>query len=358
MDFTEQMLKDFTDAHGTSGHEGSARSVMERYLRQYARLSYDRLGSLVAERKGRSDRPRVIVAAHLDEVGFMVSEIDKGGFIRFLPLGGWWGHVVLGQRVKIHARKASVLGVVGCTPPHLLPDEKRKKVLSLDKMYIDVGCQKGFDVKKRLGIRKGDFITPESDFTVMGNKKMYLAKAFDNRVSCALICDLFRSLAKKGHPNTLIGVGTVQEEVGLRGAQTSAYGINPDIALIVDVGIAQDTPGFDKDKEERLGSGPTVLVYDAGMIPNERMLRLVIETAEKAKIPFHLTSMTRGATDGARISLSRTGVPSVTFGPAIRYIHSHNGILCRTDYNNVLKLLKLVVQKLDERFLESLNSVD
>jgi len=358
MDSTEQMLKGFTEAHGTSGHEGSARSVMKKYLEPYADLSYDRLGSLIADKKGRAEHPRVMVAAHLDEVGFMVSEIDKAGFIRFLPLGGWWGHVVLGQRVKIHTKKGPVTAVVGCTPPHLLPDADRKKVLPLDKMYLDVGCRKGFDIRKRLGVCKGDFITPESDFTVMGNKKMYLAKAFDNRVSCALICDLFRSLTRKNHPNMLVGVGTVQEEVGLRGAQTSAYGVDPDLAIIVDVGIAQDTPGFSKEKEERLGGGPAILVYDAGMIPNERMLKLVIETAEKAKIPFHLTSIMRGATDGARISVSRTGVPSVTIGVPVRYIHSHNGIMCRTDYDNALKLLQLVVQKLDRRFLQSLKKAD
>lgn len=358
MDFVEQMLRDFTDAHGTSGHEGSARSVMRRYFEGKAELSYDRLGSLIAEKRGRAERPRVMIAAHLDEVGFMVSEIDKNGFIRFLPLGGWWGHVVLGQRVKIHTKKGPVTAVVGCKPPHMLPEEKRKKVLTLDKMYLDVGCQKGFDIKKRLGVRKGDFITPESDFTVMGNKKMYLAKAFDDRLCCALICDLFRSLPAKSHPNTLVGVGTVQEEVGLRGAQTSVYGVEPDVAIILDIGIAQDTPGFEGDKEEKLGSGPAVLVYDAGMIPNEKMLKLVIETAEKNKIPLALTSIQRGATDGARISLSRLGVPSVTFGPPVRYIHCHNGIMCRTDYDNTLKLLKLVVQKLDQRFLKSLQAAD
>jgi endoglucanase len=358
VDFVEQMLKEMTDAHGTSGHEGSARSVMRRYLKNNARISYDRLGSLIAEKKGRAGGPRVMIAAHLDEVGFMVSEIDKNGYIRFLPLGGWWGHVVLGQRVKIHTAKGPVVAVVGCTPPHMLPEEKRKNVLPLEKMYLDVGCQKGFDVKKKLGIRKGDFITPVSDFAVMGNKKMYLAKAFDNRVCCALVCDLFRSLAKKSHPNTLVGVGTVQEEVGLRGAQTSAHGVNPDLALVLDIGIAQDTPGFEGEQEEKLGSGPAVLVYDAGMIPNERLLKLVIATAEKAKIPFCLTSILRGSTDGARISQSRTGVPTVTFGPPVRYIHSHNGILNRADYDNTLKLLQLVVQKLDAAFLKSLQTAD
>ncbi len=357
MDATEQLLKDLTDAHGTSGHEGSARSVMRRYLEDRAEISYDKLGSLIAERRGKTDGPRVMVASHLDEVGFMVSEVDKNGFIRFLPLGGWWGHVVLGQRVTIHSAKGPVVGVVGSTPPHLLPDEKRKDVLPLDKMYIDVGCEKSFNVKRRLGIRKGDFITPDSSFTIMNNKKMYLAKAFDNRVSCALVCDLFRTLPQKNHPNTLIGVGTVQEEVGLRGAQTSAYGVNPDVAIIVDIGIAQDTPGF-TDKEEKLSAGPLILVFDAGMIPNNRMLKLVLDTADKAKIPYTLSSMMRGATDGARISLSRTGVPSVTIGLPVRYIHSHNGIISRTDYNNSLKLLKLVVQKLDKRFLKSLEAAD
>src|SRR2546426_11826262 len=160
-----------------------------------------------------------MLAGHLDEVGFMVKSITKDGFVKFLPLGGWWGHVVLAQRMVIRTRKGDILGVVGSKPPHELPDDERKKVLDIKDMYIDVGAASDFDVKKRLDIRPGDPIVPVSPFQVMANPNLLLAKAWDNRIGCALAAETAKQLEGQAHPNTVLAVATVQEEVGLRGAQ-------------------------------------------------------------------------------------------------------------------------------------------
>jgi len=356
VDNTEILLQEITDADGISGYEGAAREVMGRYLDGLGEISYDKLGSLIARKKGRSDSPRVILAGHLDEIGFMVKEISPEGFINFLPIGGWWGHVALGQRVKILTAKGPVLGVVGSKPPHILEPEDRKKVLKISDMFIDVGTMEKYDITKKLGVRVGDPIIPDSKFTIMNHDKMYMAKAFDNRVSCAIVIEILKKFQKTVHPNTIFGVGTVQEEVGLRGARTAAHVVQPDVAIIADVGIAQDVPPDCYKKAEKLGGGPAILVYDAGMIPNQRLRRLVIDVAEKNKIPFHLTSMPGGATDGREIHMSQAGVPSICIGVPVRYIHSHNGIMYRKDYDNTVRLIAALIKKLDKNTVEMLTA--
>lgn len=357
MDYTEILLQEITDAFGPSGYENAARDVMAKYMKDYATLSYDKLGSLIGEKKGKSDSPRVAVAGHLDEIGFMVREITPEGFIKFLPLGGWWGHVALAQRVWIVGSKGPVLGVVGSTPPHLLEQKEREKVLKISDMFIDVGTMEKYDITKKLGINVGDPIIPDSKFTIMNHNKMYMAKAFDNRVCCAMVVEIMKYFNKVTHPNKLFGVGTVQEEVGLRGAFTAAYATNPDVAIALDVNTARDPNDDGYRKAEKLGAGPGIIVYDAGMIPNQRLRKLFIDTAKAKKIPFHLGSLEKGATDGHSFHLSRSGVPTIYIGLATRYIHSHNSIIYRKDYDNMVKLTIEVIKKLDKKTVASLTDV-
>ena len=350
MDKTEKLLQEITEANGVSGYEEEVRKIMARELKGISdSIEYDKMGSIMGRKKGTSDSPRVMVVGHMDEIGFMVKEITQEGYIKFLPLGGWWGHVALGQRMRVITSKGPIIGVIGSKPPHLLPQDERKKVLEIKEMFIDVGCQDGFDAEKKLGIRLGDPIIPDSRFEILGNKKMYMSKAFDNRMGCAVAIDVIRSLKGVKHPNEVLGAGSVQEEVGLRGAQTLAHLAEPDVAIVVDTGIGQDIPPDGFKKTEKLGAGPAVLVYDGGMIPNLKLRDLVIKTAETKTIPFHLTAMEKGATDGGRIHVSRTGVPSVVIGPPVRYIHSHNAIMNRDDYDNTVKLIVELIKKMDKK---------
>lgn len=354
MDYTENLLKEMTEADGVSGYETEIRKIMARELRGLTdEVSFDKMGSVMGTKKGSAANPRVMVIGHMDEIGFMVKEITEEGYLRFLPLGGWWGHVALGQRMKIITSKGPVLGVVGSRPPHILEPEERKKVLDIKDMFIDVGVQEKFDVKKSLKVRVGDPIVPVSDFTILGNKKMYMAKAFDNRMACAVVIEVLKKLQKAKHPNTILGCGSVQEEIGSRGAGTLAHLSDPDVAIICDTGIALDVPPDGYKKDEKLGAGPAILIMDATMVPNIALRDLVIETAEKNKIPYHLTSMERGGTDGARVHISRVGVPSIVVGPPVRYIHSHNAIMNRTDYDNTIKLIAEVVKVLDAKTVKS-----
>jgi endoglucanase len=345
-------LQQLVNAHGPSGSESEVAAIMGRYLAGVGAISGDRLGSFVCEKKGASKGPRIMLAGHLDEVGFMVKSITKEGFVRFLPLGGWWGHVVLAQRLVIRTRKGDVLGVVGSKPPHELKDEDRKRVLEIRDLYIDVGATSDFDVRKRLDIRPGDYITPDSPFTVMSNPDMLLAKAWDNRIGCALAAETVRQLRGKRHPNTVFAVATVQEEVGLRGAQTSAFKVQPDVGIALDVGIAHDTPGTEGD--ERLGGGPLVVIYDASSIPNRNLLDLVDDTAKKLKLALQFESVERGGTDAGKIHVTGQGVPSISMGVPARYIHSHVSIIHRRDYEQTVRLLVALVQRLDQRTVDRL----
>lgn len=355
MDYSTKLLKELTEANGVSGYEAEIRKIMARELKNDAdSIEYDKMGSLLARKKGTSDDPKIMVVGHMDEIGFMVREITDDGFIKFLPLGGWWGHVALGQRMRVITSKGPVLGVIGSKPPHLLEDEERKKVLKVQDMFLDVGAQEKFDVKKKLGVKLGDPIVPESTFTQMGNPDLFLSKAFDNRVSCGVVVETIKHFKKVKHPNTILGAGSVQEEVGLRGANTVGWLGDPDVCLVADIGVGQDVPPEGFKKTERLGNGPSILIMDAVMIPNIKLRDLVIETAEEKKIPYNVTYMDRGGTDGGRIHLQRYGVPSVVIGPPIRYIHSNNGILSKKDYDNTVKLYCEVIKKLDKKTVASL----
>jgi endoglucanase len=220
-------------------------------------------------------------------------------------------------------------------------------------MYIDVGATSDFDVKQKLDIRPGDPIVPDSSFTVMANPNLLLAKAWDNRIGCALAAETARRLVGEDHPNVVYAVATVQEEVGLRGATTSASKIRPDVGLALDVGIAHDTPGTEGD--EKLGGGPLVVIYDASSIPNRRLRDLVIDTARAIGMPLQFEAVERGGTDAGRIHLTGEGVPSLSMGVAARYIHSHVSIIDKRDFESTVQLLVALVRRLDKRTVESLS---
>jgi putative aminopeptidase FrvX len=349
MDASQALLKELCEGFGPPGHETEIAGMMKKHLRGLGEVTQDGLGSIICRKKGTADEPRMLVAGHMDEVGFMVKGITPEGFIKFLPMGGWWGHVVLAQKVRIRTKKGDVIGVVGSKPPHELQEDERRKVLELKEMFIDVGATSYFDVRKKLGIRPGDPIVPESGFSVMANERLYLAKALDNRVGCGLVVDMLRRLKEASHPNTVYGAATTMEEVGLRGAQTSVASVKPHVAIAVDVGIAHDTPGSIGDGDEKLGAGVGILVYDATLIPNTRLRDLAVDICERQKIPYHLGTVERGGTDAGRFHVYDTGVPSLVIFIPTRYIHSHSTIMDRKDYDAAVRLLAELAKRLDKK---------
>lgn len=349
LDETLMMLKDLTDANGIPGNERAPREVMKKYIEPFAdELELDGLGGLAAKKIGDPNGPKIMVAGHLDEVGFMVTQIDEKGFLKFQTVGGWWGQVMLAQRVTITTRHGEeVIGVIGSKPPHIVPADVRNKPVDIKDMFIDIGASSKEEALE-WGIRPGDMVTPYFEFNVLKNEKLLLAKAWDNRIGCAIAIDVLRQLNNESHPNIVYGVGTVQEEVGLRGAKTMTYKIQPDIGFAVDVGVAGDTPGITaKESTTKIGAGPSIVLYDASMVAHTGLRDFVIDVAEEVGIPFQYDTMSGGGTDAGSIHVTANGVPALSIGIPTRYIHSHSGILHRDDYENAVKLIVEVIKKLD-----------
>lgn len=355
LDETITMLKRLTDAKGVPGNEGEVRELMREYMTPYANeVTVDGIGSLIAKKVGKEDGPKIVVSGHLDEVGFMVTRIDSKGFLWFQPLGGWWSQVLLAQRVTIVTQKGDLTGIIGSKPPHILTAEARKKPVDLKDMFIDIGASSAKEAEE-WGVRPGDMVVPYFEFTVMNNEKLLLAKAWDNRIGCAIAIDVLKQLDGMDHPNIVYGVGAVQEEVGFRGAKTSTFAIKPDIGFAVDVGTAGDTPGVsDQESQGKLGNGPQIILFDASMISHKGLRDLVVQTAEEFSIPYQYESIPGGGTDAGAIHLTANGVPALAITISTRYIHSHAAMLHRDDYENTVKLLVEVIKKLDRETVDTL----
>lgn len=348
-----QLLKELTEAQGTSGYEHPVREIMKRELEQQKLpIISDHLGSIFGEMKGSDDSPKIMVAGHMDEVGFMVKEITKDGFLYFAPLGGWWDQVLLAQRVHILTKQKTFTGVIGSKPPHILTPEERKKVYPMREMFIDVGAKDETQVKE-WGIRVGDPIVPICPYELMPDGDTILAKALDNRSGCYMALEIVKQLQNTPHPNTVYAGATVQEEVGLRGAKTAPYAIHPDCAIVLDVGVAQDIPGNSDKNKPKLGDGPLITFLDATMIPNTLFRDFIVDTAESCGIPYQAEIMTGGGTDAGQIHMFKQGVPSIVIGAPARYIHSHTSMISKRDTENAVKLLLEVIRKFDADALKS-----
>lgn len=356
MDKIEKLLKELTEADGVPGYESEIRKVLDAHLKKLGKVSRDRMGSLICKNIGAVDSPKIMLASHMDEVGFMVKHISTEGFIRFTPLGGWWDQVLLTQRVRIKTKKGDITGVIGAKPPHLIPQEERTKTVNKKNMYIDIGAKSDKEIEKA-GIRIGDPIIPISEFTELSIPNTYMSKAFDDRIGCAVLVSVLEKLKNSKTPNSVYGATTVQEEVGVRGATTSVEMIDPDVAIILESDIAGDVPGIRPDESStKMGEGPSLLMYDARMIPNLKLRDLVIDTAKKEKIPLQFTTMEGGATDGSIIHLHKHGVPTVVIGVPTRHIHSHNSILKRVDIDDTIELVLKVLKKLNKRTVTNLTN--
>lgn len=343
----EWLIK-LSETCGVSGFESRIKKLLQERLINYTDVSFDKLGSEIFTKKGPDEGPKIMLASHMDEIGFLVKYITKEGFLRFTCLGGWWEQVMLSQRVIVHGKKGDLVGVIGSKPPHILPPEERKKVVQKKDMYIDIGANSIAEARE-LGAFEGCPVTPDVKVAVMGNGKILAGKAWDNRIGCAVMVDVMDSVLTQGSPNTVYGVATVQEEVGLRGAQTSANLLKPDIAFVLDTCVAGGTPGVAEDIAPAvIGKGVAITVFDASMIPNTALRDFAFETAAEIGVPTQISISEGGGTDGGRIHLSGSGVLTLTFSIPTRYIHSHQSVINIDDYLGAVKLITAMVQRLDK----------
>lgn len=371
-----ELLEKLCNAFGPSGHEHEAQKIVREYGEKFSdEVLHDGLGSLIFK-KGDGG-PKIMMAGHVDEIGFVITDITKEGYLRFNQLGGWWDQTLLTQQVVISPYKSDekVIGVIGATPPHLLTAEQRSKVVTKDKMFIDVGASSKKEVEE-LGIRVGDPAVPLAKFRTMKRKwrekpeddddadevvrevTIGVAKAFDDRIGVFIVLEALRHISEQGIsiPCTAYFCSTTQEEVGLRGARTSAQMLKPDIGFALDVDISGDSPDA-KGLVQKMGKGVSISAGDGSMIPNPRLRRFVMDLSEEKGIKHQIAFLPSGGTDAGSIHLAGMGAPSLFLGIPTRYIHSHNAMLDLEDVENAVKLLVEVLQKLDDKTVKSFTEV-
>jgi putative aminopeptidase FrvX len=354
LDDRAQLLSDLTEAPGLPGYEGEIRDIFRRAVDGIGPLEQDGIGSISCRKEGDVNGPSVMLAGHMDEVGWIVRHVTDEGYIKFSPLGGWWNQVMLAQRVTVYTRKGKYTGVIGSKPPHLLTGDQRSKPVEIKDMYIDMGTTDSAHVTEEMGVQIGDPIVPQSSFEPLADGNVYLGKAFDNRAAVGTVIETLKALQGVDHPNVVHGVGTVMEEVGLRGARTSSWIAEPDVAFSLDVGIAGDVPGIEKhEANQRLGDGPALIVYDHSIIPHLKLRDMVVDVAREEDIPLQ-QDFVMGGTDGGAISQHRSGVPTVTICVPARHIHSHTSMIHRDDYDNIIALLVALIRRLDTQTVADL----
>ncbi|MCG1434351.1 M42 family metallopeptidase [Staphylococcus epidermidis] len=353
---SKALLKSLTDVNGISGHEMQVKSLMKDYLTPVSdEIVEDRLGGIFGKKNATHGTKSLMISGHLDEIGFIVTQIDEQGYIYFTPIGGWWNQVMLSQKVTITTENdKEIRGIIGSKPPHALSPEERKKPVDIKNMYIDIGVGSKEEAKEA-GIELGNMITPYSEFESLANDKYLTAKAFDNRYGCALAVDVLQQLKDENIDINLYAGATVQEEVGLRGAKVAANLIKPDLAIAVDVGVAYDVPGMTSEKNEgKLGDGPLAILMDATSIAHDGLRKHIKDVAEHHNIPVQWATTPGGGTDAGSIHVANEGIPTITIGVPLRYMHSNVSVLNIDDYTNSVHLITKIVRSLNDDSYQAL----
>lgn len=355
-DLDINLLKELSEADGISGFEKEVSQVLKKYFDKYAdEITYDNLGSIIGIKKGNSG-PKIMICAHMDEVGFMVREIDENGYIKLLPVGGWWGHVLPSQILRVTTSSGNkIFGVVGSKAPHGMPTEEKEKVIPPMDLFLDLGVSSKEEVKN-LGIKIGDMVTPDTNFRIMNNNNYLIGKAWDDRIGNAIMVEVLKELKDFNHNCDIYFVGTVQEEVGIRGARTSTHKIKPDIAIAIDVTMAKDTP-IDKNGL-KLGCGVVVSVYDSMTIGNKNFIKEIEKICDEMGLNINYDFMINGGTDAGNIHKSFEGIISITLSIPTRYMHSSNVIVHKNDYIQTTKLITEFCKRLNFDLLEKIKYKD
>lgn len=345
-----QLLKELTAANGIAGREMQVKSIMKHYLSPISdAIVEDNLGGIFGKKTAANGSKSILISGHMDEVGFLVTKIDKDGYLSFNPIGGWWNQVMLSQKVTVTTDDGKALrGIIGSKPPHVLSPEERKKTVDIKNMYIDIGVNSKEEAEQA-GVSVGNMVTPYSEFETLANDKYMTAKAFDNRYGCALAIDVLNELKDETIDINLYSGATVQEEVGLRGAKVAAQTIQPDLAIAVDVAVAFDTPGLSgQTSDSYLGGGPVVIMMDASSIAHEGLRQHVKEVAKQHHIDVQWDTTPGGGTDAGSIHVANEGIPTITLGVALRYMHSNVSVIHKDDYDCSVRLVAEIVRSLND----------
>jgi len=338
------LLQQLSDAFGPPNDETDVKTILRQELSAVAdQIKEDALGNLLISLDGDKRYPRVMLAAHMDEVAFLVTHIETTGFLRFHTLGGITPHVMPGQRIRLRGTHGPVSGIIGTKPPHIMSDEDRKRLVPLDDLFMDVGANSESEVKSK-GIDIGTVGVFDVKFQDLGNGYL-LGKAFDDRVGCAVMVQVLKNLQALNR--RVVAVGTVQEEVGLRGARVAAWQVDPQYGLALEGSFTADVPGSKPHQiSAKLQSGPVIAIADRTTLTHPTIFTTLIQVGKQHKIPYQFKKLPRGGTDAGAIHLTKAGIPSGTVAVPCRYIHGPASILHVSDYKNTIQLVTQFVKAL------------
>ena len=348
-DRIERLLQRLADAPGPPGAEDPVRSIMAAEMKPLSTdpLRFDGIGNVVAQQG--STGPRIMIDAHMDELGGIVRRITPTGFLSMQMLGGWLDQALVDQRWIILGAHGPVHAVTGIRDIHVTPADERTRVYPRDSLFLDIGAGNPAEAAA-MGIEPGDPVVPDAPFTVLNGSGNYLGKAWDDRIGCAVLLEAMRRTAKLPHPNQLLYVATVQEEVGLRGARAATQTVRPDLGIALEGGIVGDTPGsHPEETQARLGAGPGLFLYDSSAIANRKLVAFVRSTAKSSNIPLQLDLVQGYGDDSAEMQTASGGTPTVNLVVPIRYTHAHNGIVNRHDFDQTVDLLVDLLTHLDAK---------
>lgn len=348
-----KFLEEMTLAKGISGFEKEATRVMKKYLSDCSdEIFYDNIGSIIGLKKGTTDL-KVAITGHIDEIGFVVKEITEGGYIKVHPVGGWMGQNIPAHTCTITTREGKeIVGVFGSIPPHGQGPEARNKVTAPGDSFLDIGVT-GKEEAEKLGIRIGDPVCPRSEFLPLANPKFLMAKAWDDRVGAAIAVDVLRGLKGVETAANIYACGTVQEEVGLRGAKTVGQMIETDVAFAVDVCFSKDLPAGDKG-DVKLGCGVTLGVMDGSVIAHTGLLKEMEKICNELGLSYALDVLPFGGTDSGEIHKVGAGVINMTLSIPSRYMHSHRTIIHEDDYDATVQVLVEFCKRLTPELLDEI----
>jgi len=341
------LLAKLSEARGPSGYEDEVRKLIFAEASRHAeKVELGSLGNVFAEVKGRSERPRIMISAHMDEVGFLVTHVEESGFLRFATLGTLDPRILPGQRIAFKCRE-TIVGVIGSRPPHGLTPEEMRKSIELGELYIDIGASSRDEVN-RLGIDIGSAATFDTRFSRTSSRSIVVGKAFDNRAGCTAALMLMESLVQSPPLATTVFAFTAQEEVGLRGATVAADHVAPDAALVFETTAALDCPDVEpRNRILTVGRGPALRLMDRSVIAQRVMLDYMKDTARANGIPYQLHISLGASNEAGPIHLSGEGVPTGVLATPCRYLHGPALMLSLEDLNCLLKLAEAVVRGIE-----------
>ena len=345
-DATIELLEQLSNAAGPPGAEEPVRAIMVEHMKPLAgSVHYDGMGSVIAQ-QGASG-PRIMIDAHMDELGGMVRRVTPGGLLTMQMLGGWLDQALVDQRWIILGSKGPVHAVTGIRDIHVVPLDERSKVYPRDQLMLDIGAHDAA-AAAAMGVEPGDPVVPDSPFLVLNGSDNYLGKAWDDRIGCAVLLEAMRRTAHTAHANQLFYTATTQEEIGLRGAKTAAQVVRPDIGIALEGGITGDVyAGHLEETQEKLGAGPGLFLYDSSTLPNRKLVAYVRQTARQGSIPLQLDLVQGYGDDSAEMQAANGGTPTVNLVVPVRYTHAHNGIVNRHDFDHMVDLLVALLTHLD-----------